>query len=232
MLQGPKYAIVKLQYTTICGTELHILNGDSLTTKPGTALGRECVGTIEEIGAGMSNFKKGGQVLISCISSCGRCEYCRRNMYSHCQSGGWVLGNTINGTQAEYVQIPVADSSLYKVPKSVDAKTMVMLFNIFPTAFECSVINEKVQPGPTVCIFGSAPTGLAALLTAQLYSPAWVMMITPTTIASKLPIYLAPNISPNLNWPRNTSKISQKEKALISSSRQSVSQQLSHNARN
>lgn len=117
--------------------------------------------------------------MISCISSCGTCAYCRRSMYSHCVSGGWVLGNTIDGTQAEYVQIPVADSSLYKVPESVDAKTMVMLSDIFPTGFECGVINGKVQPGSTVAIIGSGPIGLAALLTAQLYSPAWVMMIDP-----------------------------------------------------
>lgn len=178
-LQGPKDAIVKLQYTTICGTDLHILNGDNLTSKPGTTLGHEGVGIIDEIGAGISNFKKGDQVMISCISSCGTCEYCRRSMYSHCVSGGWVLGNTIDGTQAEYVRIPVADSSLYKVPESVDAKTMVMLSDIFPTGFECGVINGKVQPGSTVCIIGSGPIGLAALLTAQLYSPAWIMMIDP-----------------------------------------------------
>jgi alcohol dehydrogenase len=125
-LQGPKDAIVKLKYTTICGTDLHILQGDNLTSKPGTILGHEGVGIVEEIGAGISSFKKGDQVMISCISSCGICEYCRRSMYSHCVSGGWVLGNTIDGTQAEYVRIPVADSSLYKVPESVDPKTMVI----------------------------------------------------------------------------------------------------------
>lgn len=178
-LQSPKDATIKLQYTTICGTDLHILNGDNLTSKPGTILGHEGVRIIEETRAGISNFKKGDQVMISCISSCGTCGYCRRSMYSHCVSGGWVLGNTIDGTQAEYVRIPVADSSLYKVPELVDPKTMVMLSDIFPTGFECSVINGKVQPGSTVTIIGSGPIGLAALLTAQLYSPAWVMMIDP-----------------------------------------------------
>jgi alcohol dehydrogenase len=178
-IQKPTDAIIKLDYSTICGTDLHILKGDVATCKPGTILGHEGVGTIEETGVGIANFKTGDQVLISCISSCGTCEYCRRSMYSHCTSGGWVLGNSINGTQAEYVRIPVADSSLYKVPEGVDPETLVMLSDIFPTGFECGVLNGKVEPGSTVVIIGSGPIGLAALLTAQLYSPSWVMMVDP-----------------------------------------------------
>ena len=176
-LQKPTDAIIKLDYITICGTDLHILKGDVPTVEPGRILGHEGVGTVAEAGSGLSNFAPGDQVLISCISSCGACEYCRRGMNSHCTSGGWILGNTIDGTQAEYVRIPLADGSLYKFPKEVDPKTLVMLSDIFPTGFECGVLNGKVQPGGTVAIVGAGPIGLAALLTAQFYSPAWVLMI-------------------------------------------------------
>lgn len=176
-LAGPTDALVKVDFTTICGTDLHIIIGDVPEVKPGTTVGHEGVGTIEEVGSGVNKFKAGDKVLISCISSCGTCEYCRRGMTSHCTTGGWVLGHTIDGTQAEYVRIPHADSSLYKVPQGVEPKTLVMLSDILPTGFECGVLNGNVQPGSTVAIIGSGPVGLAALLTAQLYSPAWVIMI-------------------------------------------------------
>jgi len=176
-LQKPTDAIVKLNYTTICGTDLHILNGDAPEVQPGTTLGHEGVGTIAEAGSAISNFKAGDQVLISCISSCATCEYCRKGMNSHCTTGGWVLGHTIDGTQAEYVRIPHADSSLYKVPEGIDPKSLVMLSDVFPTGFECGVLNGKVAPGSTVAIVGAGAIGLAALLTAQLYSPSWVLMI-------------------------------------------------------
>lgn len=178
-VEKPTDALVKLNYTTICGTDLHILKGDAPEVQPGTILGHEGVGIIEETGAGVTGFEKGQQVLISCISACGKCEYCKRGMYSHCTTGGWILGHTIDGTQAEYVRIPHADSSLYHVPKSVDPKELVMLSDIFPTGFECGVLNGKVQPGGTVAIVGAGPIGLAALLTAQFYSPSWVLMIDP-----------------------------------------------------
>jgi alcohol dehydrogenase len=178
-IQKPTDAIVKLDYTTICGTDLHILNGDAPEVKPGTIIGHEGVGTVHETGAGISTFKKGDQVLISCISSCGKCECCRKGMYSHCVTGGWVLGHTTDGTQAEFVRIPHADISLYKVAEGVDPKALVMLSDVFPTGFECGVLNGKVQPGGTVAIIGAGPIGLAALLTAQLYSPAWVLMVDP-----------------------------------------------------
>jgi alcohol dehydrogenase len=170
-------AIVKMVKTTICGTDLHILKGDVATCKPGRILGHEGVGTIDAVGAGVTSFRQGDRVLISCISSCGKCEYCRRGMYSHCTTGGWILGNEIDGTQAEYVRVPHADTSLYPIPKGVDEEAMVMLSDILPTGFECGVLNGKVAPGSTVAIVGSGPIGLAALLTAQLYSPAQIIMI-------------------------------------------------------
>ena len=170
-------AIVKLTKTTICGTDLHILKGDVATCAPGRILGHEGVGIIAEVGAGVTGFAKGDAVLISCISSCGKCEYCRRGMYSHCTTGGWILGNTIDGTQAEFVRIPHADMSLYPIPGGADEEALVMLSDILPTSFECGVLNGKVEPGSTVAIVGSGPIGLAALLTAQFYSPAQIIMI-------------------------------------------------------
>lgn len=170
-------AVVKILHTTICGTDLHILKGDVPTCQPGTVLGHEGVGVIESLGSAVSNFKVGDHVLISCISSCGRCEYCRRSMYSHCTSGGWLLGHTIHGTQAEYVRVPHADTSMYPVPQGADEASLVMLSDILPTGFECGVLNGKVAPGSTVAIVGAGPVGLAALLTAQLYSPARIIMV-------------------------------------------------------
>ena len=176
-ITGPGDAIVKMIKTTICGTDLHILKGDVATCAPGRILGHEGVGTIETVGAGVTTFKAGDRVLISCISSCGKCEYCRRGMYSHCTTGGWILGNAIDGTQAEYVRIPHAETSLYPIPEGADDEAMVMLSDILPTGFECGVLNGKVSPGSTVAIVGAGPIGLAALLTAQLYSPAEIIMI-------------------------------------------------------
>lgn len=170
-------AVVKITRTTICGTDLHILKGDVPTCSPGRILGHEGVGIVTEVGAGVCQFAKGDHVLISCISSCGKCEACRRGMYSHCATGGWILGNTIDGTQAEYVRIPHADTSLYPIPQGADEEALVMLSDILPTGFECGVLNGKVQPGCTVAIVGAGPIGLAALLTAQFYSPADIIMI-------------------------------------------------------
>jgi alcohol dehydrogenase len=170
-------AIVKISKTTICGTDLHILKGDVATCAPGRILGHEGVGTIAEVGVGVTGFAKGDAVLISCISSCGKCEYCRRGMYSHCTTGGWILGNAIDGTQAEYVRIPHADTSLYRIPAAADEEALVMLSDILPTGFECGVLNGKVQPGGSLAIVGAGPIGLAALLTAQFYSPAFIIMV-------------------------------------------------------
>jgi alcohol dehydrogenase len=169
---APTDAVVKISKTTICGTDLHILKGDVPTCAPGRILGHEGVGIVEKTGPGVTMFHQGDHVLISCISACGKCEYCRRGMWSHCTTGGWILGNEIDGTQAEYVRIPHADTSLYPIPKSADEDALVMLSDILPTAFECGVLNGKVEPGSTVAIVGAGPIGLAALLTAQFYSPA------------------------------------------------------------
>jgi alcohol dehydrogenase len=177
VITAPGDAIVKMVKTTICGTDLHILKGDVATCAPGRILGHEGVGVIEAVGAGVTAFRPGDRVLISCISSCGKCDYCRRGMYSHCTTGGWILGNEIDGTQAEYVRTPHADTSLYPIPPGADEEALVMLSDILPTGFECGVLNGKVAPGSTVAIVGSGPIGLAALLTAQFYSPAEIIMI-------------------------------------------------------
>lgn len=176
-LLEPTDAIVKIFKTTICGTDLHILKGDVPEVTDGRILGHEGVGIVEETGNAVSNFKKGDHVLISCISSCGKCDYCKRGMYSHCEKGGWILGHLIDGTQAEYVRIPFADNSLYKIPEGSDEEALVMLSDILPTGFECGVLNGQVKPGDTVAIVGAGPIGLASLLTAQFYSPAEIIMI-------------------------------------------------------
>src|ERR1700678_1190608 len=176
-IAAPTDAIVKITKTTICGTDLHILKGDVPTCQPGRILGHEGVGIVEKTGPAVTAFKPGDRVLISCISACGKCEYCRKLMYSHCTTGGGILGNKIDGTQAEFVRIPYADTSLYPIPDGADEEALVMLSDILPTEFECGVLNGKVQPGSTVAIVGSGPIGLAALLTAQFYSPSEIIMI-------------------------------------------------------
>ena len=173
----PTDAIVRLTKTTICGTDLHILKGDVATCDPGTILGHEGVGVVDSVGPGVTTFKPGDRVLISCISSCGRCEYCRKGMYSHCTTGGWLLGNRIDGTQAEFVRIPYADTSLYPIPQGADEEALVMLSDILPTGFECGVLNGKIKVGSSVAIVGSGPIGLAALLTAQFNGPAEIIMV-------------------------------------------------------
>ncbi|MEX3809568.1 zinc-dependent alcohol dehydrogenase family protein [Paraburkholderia sp. BR13439] len=178
-LAAPTDAIVKVTRTTICGTDLHILKGDVPSCEPGRILGHEGVGVVHQVGDAVTGLAAGDHVLISCITSCGRCDYCRRGMYSHCTTGGWILGNRVDGTQAEYVRIPHAQSSLYRIPAGLDEEALVMLSDILPTGFECGVLNGKVQPGSTVAIVGAGPIGLAALLTAQFYSPAQIIMIDP-----------------------------------------------------
>lgn len=173
----PTDALVKMVKTTICGTDLHILKGDTPEVTAGRILGHEGVGIVEETGTAVSSFKKGDHVLISCISSCGKCGYCKKGMYSHCENGGWILGHLIDGTQAEYVRIPYADNSLYLVPEGMDEEALVMLSDILPTGFECGVLKSQVSPGDTIAIVGAGPVGLAALLTAQFYTPAEIIMI-------------------------------------------------------
>ncbi|MGJ4907238.1 zinc-dependent alcohol dehydrogenase family protein [Bradyrhizobium sp. HKCCYLS2033] len=173
----PGDAVVKILKTTICGTDLHILKGDVPTCTPGRILGHEGVGVVDAVGSAVRAFKPGDHVIVSCISACGTCDYCRRGMYSHCRHGGWILGHRIDGTQAEYVRTPHADTSLYHVPADTEEEALVMLSDILPTGFECGVLNGKVEPGSTVAIVGAGPIGLAALLTAQFYSPAEIIMI-------------------------------------------------------
>jgi alcohol dehydrogenase len=176
-IMAPADAIVRITKTTICGTDLHILKGDVPTCEPGRILGHEGVGIVDQAGPAVTTFKPGDRVLISCISACGKCVYCRKLMYSHCTTGGWILGNRIDGTQAEFVRIPHADTSLYRIPDGADEEALVMLSDILPTGFECGVLNGKVQPGSAVAIVGAGPIGLAALLTAQFYSAAEIIMI-------------------------------------------------------
>jgi alcohol dehydrogenase len=173
----PTDAIVRITKTTICGTDLHILKGDVPKVRPGTTLGHEGVGVIEAVGNAVSNFMIGDRVLISCISSCGNCEYCRRQLYSHCTTGGWLLGHLIDGTQAEKVLVPHANSSLYHMPAGADEEALVMLSDILPTGFECGILNGKLKPGQSVAIVGAGPVGLAALMTAQFYAPAQIIVI-------------------------------------------------------
>lgn len=170
-------AIVKILKTTICGTDLHILKGDVPEVTDGRILGHEGVGIIEETGNNVSNFKKGDHVLISCITSCGKCDYCRKGMYSHCENGGWVLGHLIDGTQAEYVRIPYADTSLYHIPQGADEEALVMLSDILPTGYECGVLNGAIKPGDVIAIVGAGPIGLASIMTAKFYSPAEIIVI-------------------------------------------------------
>lgn len=170
-------AIVKILKTTICGTDLGILHGKTPSVLPGTTLGHEGVGIVEEAGTGVRNFKKGDRVIISCITADGSCEYCKKQMYSHCEDGGWILGHLINGTQAEFVRIPHADNSLYAIPAGADEEALVMLSDILPTGYEIGVLNGCVQPGDSIAIVGAGPIGMAALLTAQFFSPARIFMI-------------------------------------------------------
>ena len=177
VIQASTDVVLKMLKTTICGTDLHILKGDVPEVEPGRILGHEGVGIVESVGAAVSNFKVGDKVLISCITADGKCDYCKRGMYSHCENGGWILGHLIDGTQAEYVRIPFADTSLYHVPEGVDDEAIAMLSDVLPTAYECGVLNGKVKPGDVVAIIGAGPIGLATLMTSQFYSPAEVIMV-------------------------------------------------------
>lgn len=170
-------SIIKIVKTTICGTDLGIYKGKNLYMKEGTILGHEGVGIVEEIGASISQFKVGDKVIISCITSCGSCEYCKKQLHAHCKDGGWILGHMIDGTQAEYVRIPHADNSLYKIPPTIEDDIAVMISDILPTGHEIGVQYGNVKPGDTVAIVGAGPVGMAVLLTAQFYSPSTIIMI-------------------------------------------------------
>ena len=178
MVRDPEDAIVRVDAVTICGTDLHILKGDVPETEPGRILGHEAVGTVEAVGAAVRTIQPGDRVLVSCISACGRCRYCRVGSYGQCRGGGgWILGHLIDGTQAEYVRTPFAERSLYRLPDTVSDEAAVLLADIMPTAFEVGVLNGHVTPGDTVAIVGAGPIGLAAIKGARLFSPAHIVAI-------------------------------------------------------
>ncbi|MER6622571.1 MULTISPECIES: zinc-dependent alcohol dehydrogenase family protein [unclassified Streptomyces] len=177
-VKEPGDAIVRVDAVTICGTDLHILKGDVPEVRPGTVLGHEAVGEIVETGGDVRTVRPGDRVLVSCISACGRCGYCRESMYGQCRGGGgWVLGHLIDGTQAEYVRVPYADLSVYPLPGAVDNEDAVLLADIFPTAYEVGVLNGRVRPGDTVVVVGAGPVGLAAIATARLFGPERVVAV-------------------------------------------------------
>jgi len=177
VIQKPTDVIVKVLKTTICGTDLGIYKGKNPEVSNGRILGHEGVGIIEEVGDSVRQFKKGDKVLISCVTSCGSCDYCKKQLYAHCRDGGWILGYMIDGVQAEYVRIPHADNSLHKIPDNIDDETAVLLSDILPTGHEIGVQYGNVKPGDAIAIAGAGPVGMSVLLTAQFYSPSTIIMI-------------------------------------------------------
>lgn len=171
-------AIVRVDSVTICGTDLHILKGDVPAVTEGRILGHEAVGTVEEVGSGVKTIRPGDRVLVSCITACGRCRFCRESRYGLCTGGGgWILGHRIDGTQAEYVRVPFADSSTYPKPDRVADEAVLMLADIGPTGYEVGVLNGAIRPGDTVAVVGAGPIGLSVILTAQLFSPSQILAI-------------------------------------------------------
>ncbi|QYG93524.1 zinc-dependent alcohol dehydrogenase family protein [Iamia sp. SCSIO 61187] len=177
-IQADTDAIVRVDSVTICGTDLHILRGDVPAVTDGRILGHEAVGTVEEVGAGVKNVAVGDKVLVSCITSCGACRFCREGRYGQCLGGGgWILGHLIDGTQAEYVRVPFADTSTYPAPEGVTDEDLLMLADILPTGYEVGVLNGEVRPGDVVAVVGAGPIGLAAIMGARFFSPAHVVAI-------------------------------------------------------
>ncbi|MDX2602479.1 zinc-dependent alcohol dehydrogenase family protein [Streptomyces caniscabiei] len=177
-IKDPTDAIVRVDTVTICGTDLHILKGDVPEVRPGTVLGHEAVGEIVEVGSDVRTVRPGDRVLVSCITACGRCRYCREGTYGQCvDGGGWILGHLIDGTQAEYVRVPYADLSVHPLPSTLDAEDAVLLADIFPTSYEVGVVNGHVRPGDTVAVVGAGPIGLAAIATAGLFSPERIVAV-------------------------------------------------------
>jgi alcohol dehydrogenase len=178
VIQAPTDAVVRIDAATICGTDLHILKCDVPEVKPGTILGHEAVGTIEEVGSGVTSFTAGDRVLLSCITACGRCRFCKEAHYGLCTGGGgWILGHLIDGVQAEYARIPFVDTSAYLVPEGLTDEQVLFLADILPTSYEVGILNGRVRPGDVVAIVGAGPIGLAAVLTAKLYTPATIVVI-------------------------------------------------------
>ena len=177
-IQDDTDAIVRVDAVTICGTDLHIMKGDVPAVTDGRILGHEAVGTVEAIGVGVKNVAVGDRVLVSCITSCGACRYCREGRYGQCLGGGgWILGHLIDGTQAELVRVPFADTSTHRVPDGVSDAQILMLADILPTGYEVGVLNGTVQPGDVVAVVGAGPIGLAAMMGARLYSPSHIVAI-------------------------------------------------------
>ncbi|MER5435248.1 zinc-dependent alcohol dehydrogenase family protein [Streptomyces sp. NPDC002588] len=177
-IKEPTDAVVRVDAVTICGTDLHILKGDVPEVRPGTILGHEAVGEIVEVGGDVRTVRPGDRVLVSCISACGRCRYCRESSYGQCRGGGgWILGHLVDGTQAEYVRVPYADLSVHALPGAVESKDAVLLADIFPTSYEVGVLNGHVRPGDTVAVVGVGPIGLAAIATARLFSPERIVAV-------------------------------------------------------
>lgn len=171
-------AIIRVDAVTICGTDLHILKGDVPAVTDGRVLGHEAVGTVESVGAGVRTLAVGDRVLVSCITACGSCGYCRQGMYGQCLGGGgWILGHLIDGTQAEYVRVPFADTSTHRIPPGVTDEQILMLADILPTGYEVGVLNGQVQPGQVVVVVGAGPIGLSAMMGARLYSPSHVIAV-------------------------------------------------------
>jgi alcohol dehydrogenase len=178
VIVDPTDALVKIDAATICGTDLHILKGDVPEVKPGTILGHEAVGTVLEVGAAVTTIEPGDKVLVSCITSCGRCRFCKEGHYGLCTGGGgWIFGHTIDGLQAELARVPFADTSVYKVPEGLTDEDVLFLADILPTAFEVGVLNGGVQPGDTVAVVGAGPIGLATIMTAKLFTPGHIVAI-------------------------------------------------------
>ena len=171
-------AIVRVDAVTICGTDLHILKGDVPAVTDGRILGHEAVGTVEAVGTGVKTVRVGDRVLVSCITSCGVCRFCRERRYGQCLGGGgWILGHKIDGTQAEYVRVPFADTSTHQVPAGVADEQILMLADILPTGYEVGVLNGTVQPGDVVAVVGAGPIGLSAIMGARLFSPSHIVAI-------------------------------------------------------
>ncbi len=177
-LQADTDAIVRVDATTICGTDLHILKGDVPAVTDGRILGHEAVGTVDEVGAAVKNLKPGDKVLVSCVTACGSCRYCREGRYGQClRGGGWILGHKIDGTQAEYVRVPFADNSTYPAPAGVSDEELLMLADILPTGYEVGVLNGCIRPGDVVAVVGAGPIGLSAIMGAKLFSPSHIIAI-------------------------------------------------------
>jgi alcohol dehydrogenase len=169
--------IVRVDATTICGSDLHILKGDVSAVIPGRILGHEAVGTVEQVGSGVRTLGEGDRVLVSCISACGSCRFCRESRYGLCHTGGWLLGCTYDGTQAEYARVPFADNSTYRIPDGVSDEEALMLADILPTGYEVGVLNGRISPGDVVAVVGSGPVGLAAIMGARLFSPSHIVAV-------------------------------------------------------